>query len=64
MISNFPSLAFSDLPSSVAASPALDSPTKELDAILQGFLDLEEVVSEVFVKCISQNSSNIFIVVY
>ncbi|XP_040040049.2 leupaxin [Gasterosteus aculeatus] len=34
---------YSDLPSSVAASPALDSPTKELDAILQGFLDLEEV---------------------
>ncbi|KAM8874402.1 leupaxin isoform 2-T2 [Spinachia spinachia] len=37
--------AYSDLPAPVAAPPALDCPTQELDAVLQGFLDEEDPVS-------------------
>ena len=40
-------MTFSDLPAPVAASEEPDSPTKELDSILQAMMSLGEEVSKV-----------------
>ena len=58
-------MTFSDLPSPVAASGEPDSPTRELDSILQDMMSLGEWVSKVpFAKIIEKGNNYVMRIIF